>query len=63
MAFQVVDTDSTPGFNASADEDEYRVAEPRWRVRALPTRESRSAAGWIAVIRHLQTEPEITLPG
>jgi hypothetical protein len=63
MAFQVVGTESTPGFTAGPDEDEYRVAEPRWRVRALPTRETGSAAGWVAVIRRLQAEPEITLPG
>lgn len=63
MAFQVVDTESTPGFTAGPDEDEYRVAEPRWRVRTLPTGEPRPAAGWVAVIRRLQTEPESTLPG
>ena len=62
MAFQVVDTDSTPGFTAGPDEDEYRVAEPRWRVRALPAREARPAAGWIQVIRQLRAENEISLP-
>ena len=62
MAFQVVDTDSTPGFTAGPDEDQYRVAEPRWRVRALPTSESRPAAGWIEVIRRLRAENELLLP-
>lgn len=63
MAFQVVDTDSTPSFTASPDEDEYRVAEPRWRVRSLPGGETSSATGWIAVIRRVRSEAEITLPG
>ena len=68
MAFQVVDTDSTPGFRVGPGEDEYRVAEPRWRVRAVPAEETGtgqtdSGAGWIAVIRRIRAEPEITLPG
>lgn len=62
MAFQVVDTDSTPGFTAGPDEDEYRVAEPRWRVRAQPNRASRPSAGWVEVIRRLRAENEILLP-
>ena len=62
MAFQVVDTDSTPGFTAGPDEDEYQVAEPGWRVAGARS-ETRSAAGWVAVIRRLQAEPEVTLPG
>jgi len=61
MAFQVVDSDSRPGFGLGPDEDEYRIAEPRWRVRGLATRESVPAAGWIEVIRRIRAENEISL--
>jgi hypothetical protein len=56
MAFQVVDSDSTPGFGLGPDEDEYRVAEPRWRVRGRATPDSLPAAGWIEVIRQIRAE-------
>ncbi len=62
MAFQVVGTDSTPGFGHRPDEDEYRVAEPRWRVRAAAGSRTLPAAGWIELIRRLQGETEISLP-
>lgn len=60
MAFQVVDSDSTPGFGLGSDEDEYRVAEPRWRVRGPIERDSLPAAGWIPVIRQLRAEGQIS---
>jgi hypothetical protein len=62
MAFQVVDTNSRPGFGHSPDEDVYRVAEPRWRVRGETGSRSLPAAGWIQLIRRLREEPEISLP-
>ena len=62
MAFQIVDTNSTPGFGLGPDEVEYRVAEPRWRVRTGPAADSNSSAGWIELIRRLRAENEISLP-
>jgi hypothetical protein len=62
MAFQIVDTNSTPGFGLGPDEVEYRVAEPRWRVRTVAAGESSSSAGWIELIRRLRAENEISLP-
>ena len=62
MAFQIVDTNSTPGFGLGPDEVEYRVAEPRWRVRTIAADESSSSAGWIELIRRLRAENEISLP-
>ena len=63
MAFQVAGTDSTPGFSHGPDEDEYRVAEPRWRVSGATGSRSLPAAGWIQLIRRLQEQNEIALPG
>jgi hypothetical protein len=63
MAFQVVGTDSTPGFGHGPDEDEYRVAEPRWRVSGTAGGRTLPAAGWIQLIRRLQERDEISLPG
>ena len=62
MAFQVAGTDSTPGFRHGPDEEEYRVAEPRWRVSGAAGRRSLPAAGWIQLIRRLQEQNEIALP-
>ena len=58
MAFQIVETDSTPGFAVGPDEDEYRVAEPRWRVRGRPEPDALPSAGWIPVLRALRAQLE-----
>jgi hypothetical protein len=61
MAFQIVETDSAPGFGLGPEEVEYRVAEPRWRVRAATDGPTQPAAGWVPVIRALRAPVEIDL--
>jgi hypothetical protein len=61
MAFQIVESDSAPVFGLGPEEVGYRVAEPRWRVRAPAGHSTRPAAGWVPVIRALRAEVEIDL--